>query len=229
MYSVVLMAAMAASGQTPDWGCRQCFGSCYGGCYGNYGIDCCGCYGNSYTCSGGCYGTCWGSGYGSCWGGCYGSSYPWDYSSCGCHGCNGCFGAEGVSPYFAEPPAYGPPVVAPTEPAAPTEPPVKGEPIPAPKKTSPESLAPSNARLIVEVPADAKLYIDDHAMKTSSERRTYQTPELEPGLTYFYEVRVELERDGKTLSASKRVLLKAGQDIHADFTDMETTVTAQAK
>ena len=225
MYSVVLMAALAASGQTPDWGGRQYLGNCYGGCYGNYGIDSYGCYGscwgNSYTCSGcygSCFGTCWGSGYG-----CYGN-YPWEYSSCGCHGC---LGAE--SAYFPTAPAYGPPVVAPPEPPGKTVEPPKGEPLPEPKKTSPEGLAPTNARLIVEAPADARLYIDDRAMKTEAEVRTYQTPELDPGQTYFSDVRVELERDGKTLTASKRVLVKAGQDAHADFKDMETTATAKAK
>ncbi len=241
MYSVVLMAALAAGGQTPNChGCHASYGGCYGACYGNYGLEGygCNCCGNSYTCSG-CYGSCWGAGYGSCWGscygscwgnsytcggscwgagyGCYGSYYPWDYSSSGCCGCAG-------SPYFAAPPAYGPPVGTPVEP-----PPMKGEPIPAPKKGEPEATAPANARLIVEVPADARLYIDDHKMKTQSERRTFQTPALEQGQTYYYDVRVEMERDGKTLSTTKRVLLKAGQEVRADFNNMDATVTAKAK
>ena len=235
MYSVVLMAALTAGGQTPNChGCHASYGGCYGSCYGNYGLEgyggCCnsGC-GSSYTCGGG-YGSCWGSGYGSCWGagyGCYGSYYPWDYSSSGCAGCAGfagCDGYGGGSPYFATPPVYGPPA------ETPVEPPVKGEPIPAPMKgAAPEGMAPTNARLIVAVPAGADLYIDDHKMKTQSERRTFQTPELEPGQTYFYEVRVEVERDGKTLSTTKRVLLKAGQEVRADFNDMDATVTAKAK
>jgi len=240
MYSVVLMAALAAGGQTPNChGCHASYGGCYGSCYGNYGLEgygggCNSCCGNSYTCSGGCYGSCWGAGYGSCWGnsytcgggcwgagyGCYGGYYPWDYSSSGCCGCEG-YG--GGSPYFATPPVYGPPT------GTPVEPPVKSEPIPAPKKGEPEGLAPTNARLIVAVPAGANLYIDDHKMKTQSERRTFQTPVLEPGQTYFYEVRVEVERDGKTLSTTKRVLLKAGQEVRADFNDMDATVTAKAK
>ena len=83
--------------------------------------------------------------------------------------------------------------------------------------------------MIVDVPADAKLYIDDHAMKTPSEHRAYQTPDLEPGQTYYYEVRVEVERDGKLLSETRRVLLRAGQEVHADFSDVTTTATAKAK
>ena len=216
MYSVILAAALTAGGQTADWHGRACAGQCYGSCYGNYGIDgtnCCGgCYGYNGD-WGGCHG-CWGS-YGNCYGGCYGSHYPWDWSSYGCNGCWGTYG--GISPYFPQTP-----VVAPV----PATPPA--EPLPAPKKPG-ESAAPTKARLLVDVPADARLYIDDRAMKTSSEHRTYQTPDLEPGQTYFYEVRVEVERDGKVLSETKRVLLKAGDEARADFTGMAATATAAAK
>ncbi len=155
------------------------------------------------------------------------------YSGCGCgygqnwstYGCNGCWGAYNeVSPYFVE----QPPAVAPTAP--PTKP---GETLPPPSKPGdskpPEAVAPSRARLIVDVPADAKLYIDDTAMKAPSDHRTYQTPDLEPGQTYYYEVRVEAQRDGKPVSETRRVLVRAGQEVHADFTDVGTTSTAQAK
>jgi uncharacterized protein (TIGR03000 family) len=66
-------------------------------------------------------------------------------------------------------------------------------------------------------------------MTTQSERRVYQTPTLAPGQTYFYEVRVEVNRDGKAVSQTKRVLLRAGQEVRADFKDMETTATAKAE
>jgi uncharacterized protein (TIGR03000 family) len=97
------------------------------------------------------------------------------------------------------------------------------------KKPGTESLAPSKAKLIVEAPAGAKLYIDDRSMTTPSEHRVYQTPTLAPGQTYYYEVRVEVNRDGKALSQTKRVLLRAGQEVRADFKDMETTATAKAE
>ena len=220
MYSVVLLAALTAGGQAPDchncgaasysgcyggWHCGLCgsYGSCYGSCYGNYGIDAgYGCYG---SCTGAYFanpGACWG---GACCGGCYGAyGYP-DYSSSGCNGCTGSYGA--ASPYFAAPGS-----VAPSAPA--TMPDHKGETLPAPaKKPAPETLAPSRAKLIVEVPAGAKLYIDDHAMTTPSQHRVFQTPTLEPGQTYYYEVRVETTHDGKALSQTKRVLLRAGQEV----------------
>jgi uncharacterized protein (TIGR03000 family) len=245
MYSVVLLAALTASGQTPDchrcggasysscnggcygsgWGgCHGgCYGSCYGSCYGNYGID--SGYGGCYGSCGGNYfgysGTCWGGA--GCSGGCYGSYGYADYSSSGCNGCMGSYGAG--SPYFPMTPQG---TVVPSSPVI--VPDKKDETLPLPnKKPGAESLAPSKAKLIVEVPAGAKLYIDDQSMRTQSERRVYQTPTLAPGQTYFYEVRVEVTRDGIAQSKTKRVLLRAGQEVHADFKDMETTATAKAK
>ena len=87
----------------------------------------------------------------------------------------------------------------------------KGETLPAPaKKPAPETRAPTRAKLIVEVPAGAKLYIDDHAMTTPSQHRVYQTPTLEPGQTYYYEVRVETTHDGKALSPDEARAVASG-------------------
>jgi len=203
MYSVMLMAALTAGGQTADWhngsgyGYGRNYGNCAGSCYGNHGVDD---YVGGYSAGAG-YGCGWG------WGG-----YCPDYSSSGCHGCAGSYGVG--SPYFA----------APVGPIAP--PPAPIETVPPPKKPGQESLAPTKARLIVEVPADGKVYVDDQQMKTPAERRVYQTPDLEPGQTYVYDVRVEVQREGKAVSETKRVLLKAGQEVLADFKDMKGTATA---
>jgi uncharacterized protein (TIGR03000 family) len=232
MYSVVLMAALTAGGQAPDFhhnasscGCQEsswghshgCYGTCYGSCYGNYGLDA------GYGCYGSCAGNYYGipAGWGGSYGGCY-SNYGYaDYSSSGCNGCSGSYGAG--SPYFST----APETVVPSSPVGPDH---KAEPLPLPnKKPGTESLAPSKAKLIVEVPAGAKLYIDDRSMTTPSEYQVYQTPTLALGQTYYYEVRVEVNHDGKALSQTKRVLLRAGQEVRADFKDMATTATAKAE
>lgn len=80
-----------------------------------------------------------------------------------------------------------------------------------------------SAKLIIEVPADAKLFIDDLPMKTASARRVFSTPNLQPGQTYYYIVRAEVVRDGKTVSETKRVTMKAGDVIRSSFADMGTT------
>jgi uncharacterized protein (TIGR03000 family) len=104
------------------------------------------------------------------------------------------------------------------------------EPLPNPKKDDgKKSEVPTRARLIVEVPADAKLYIDGQQMKTTSAVRSFHTPELEPGQLYYYEVKAEVVRDGKATTQTKRVIVKAGEVIRARFPGLETEGVANAR
>jgi uncharacterized protein (TIGR03000 family) len=94
------------------------------------------------------------------------------------------------------------------------------EVVPPPKKEMKEkegTAAPNTARVIVQLPADAKLFIDDHAMKTNGERRSFNTPALDRGQAYYYMVRAEVVRDGKTYSETKRLIVRAGQVANTDF------------
>jgi uncharacterized protein (TIGR03000 family) len=218
MYSMVLMAALTTGGAAPDChhhcgGCCGCYGG-WGGCYGCWG----GCYGGCY----GCYGGCWGG-----WGGCYGGYGCWGgYSSWGCAGCYGGYG--GVSyPGAIVPGGYG--VTGGT-----VVPSTGGEELGKPKSNKngdKETMIPTRAKLVVELPANAKLFIDDLPMKTTSGVRTFNTPTLEPGQAYYYMVRVEYVRDGKPVSETRRVIIRAGQVARAEFTDRDTDAvrTVQAK
>jgi uncharacterized protein (TIGR03000 family) len=239
VYSIVLMAALTTGGEAPElffhghgchgccggWGCHGCHG-CWGchGCHGCYG--CCGCYGG---CCGGCYGGGWGcyGGYG-CWG-CWGGYSAWSYG-CYSNGCCGGYGGYGGGYGYG---GYTGGVVAPGGGMAPGYPDggtaPGGEPLPKPKpddKNKGTSAAPNRAKLIVELPADAKLYVDDRAMKSTSGVRTFNTPELEPGQLYYYELRVEVERDGKPVTETKRVIVKAGEVVRANFPKVESESVA---
>jgi uncharacterized protein (TIGR03000 family) len=100
--------------------------------------------------------------------------------------------------------------------------------IPAPKDKDTTALA--KAKLTVELPADAKLYIDDQPMKATSNVRQFNTPELQPGRTYYYMVRVEAAKDGAPpQTVTRRVLVRAGEEVKADFKDMATPVIATVK
>lgn len=194
MYSIVLMAALASAGDTPNWG-HGCHG-CRGG-HGCWSSGCHGCYG--YGGYGyGCYG-CWG-GYGYGCGGCY-----------GCYG--GCCGGGYYSPYHVTP------VIAPAKPVEVAPPPVE-------KKPAPGAAAANQAKLLVELPADAKLFIDDQPMKTPAARRTFNTPALQPGQAYYYMVRAEVVIDGKTHTETKQVIVRAGQTAEAKFTELLAKVEA---
>lgn len=205
MYSVVLMAALTTGSATPDF----CWHRCHG-CHGCHGCHRChGCHGCWHCCHG-CYGC-------HCWCSCYCSG--WCHGYCSSYGCycscySGCCYGVVVVPYAA--PAMTP---------APVTKPGNGvETAPLPKKQ--EQVQNDRARVIVQVPADAKLYIDGHAMKTSSTRRVFSTPQLQPGQAYYYEVRAEVEREGQRLVETQRVILRPGQQVTASFTDLENRANA---
>ena len=237
MYSMVLMAALTTGSATPAFGhhWHGCCG-CWGGGYGCHG--CCGCWGG-YGCHGcwggwghGCHG-CWGGwghgchggwGYGchgccGCWGGydCHGCCGGWGYA---CHGCCGGYGGEVVYPA----PGMVPPMGAPAGPPVEN---VPAEKVPtAPKKTTSTQL--ERAQLVVDLPTDAKLFVDGKAVKTGAAKRTFNTPPLEAGQAYYYMLRAEVVRDGQTVEESTRVIVRAGEVARASFPTLEATATSTA-
>jgi uncharacterized protein (TIGR03000 family) len=80
------------------------------------------------------------------------------------------------------------------------------------------------ARLTVALPKNAKLFVNNVAIKAEG-TQTFTTPELAPGKTFYYTVKVELERDGKNVEDKRQVEVVAGKEVKLDFT-ADTTVTA---
>ena len=74
------------------------------------------------------------------------------------------------------------------------------------------------ASVTVRLPADATLYIDSTACPLTSGTRTFTTPALEAGRTYFYTLRANVTRNGQILSQSQKVLVQAGQQVTVGFT-----------
>jgi uncharacterized protein (TIGR03000 family) len=100
------------------------------------------------------------------------------------------------------------------------------------KKEKLEELVPkgelgSRALLTVELPADARLYIDGNLMTSVTSRRRIITPPLQAGQTYTYEVRVELIRNGQTLSRTQEVSLRPGEQTYARFANLESAEAAE--
>jgi uncharacterized protein (TIGR03000 family) len=213
MYSVVLMATLTAGSATPDWhrggGCCGCYGGCYGCCGGCFGGGCYGCFGGFY---GGGYGGGYSDGYG-CWGG---------YSSWG-------FG-DSSHPGTVVPGVYGM-TGGTVVPGTATGAEELDKPKPNKKNDDKEAMAPTRAKLVVVRPANAKLFIDDMPVKATAGVQTFNTPALEPGQAYFYMVRIERMRDGRPVSETRRIIVRAGQVARADFKDVksEAVRTAQAK
>ena len=84
-----------------------------------------------------------------------------------------------------------------------------------------EGAAPKEAKLIVDLPADAKLFIDDRPMEFTSQHPIFVTPGLQAGKTYYYDLRAEMMRDGKAVSDTKRVVFHAGDELRESFAGLE--------
>ncbi len=215
MYSLILMATMAAPTTAPDCfrhrsSCQGCYGSCYGarcsGCSGCYGTCQGSCYGSRayYGCAGSCYGSC----QGSC-SGCYGSAYYYTGSCWGGHSCHGCTGSTCAGTHSS---AYTPSYTVPA---------------PAPAEGTKTSSLPTPARVIVSLPAEAKLFVDGQLTRTSDKAvRTFMTPELEEGVEYRYVMKAEIVRNGQTQTETQTVIVKAGTEARAEFATLGDLQTA---
>jgi uncharacterized protein (TIGR03000 family) len=230
MYSVVLMMALSGGTESADFGHRKAK-DCNGGCNGTVVVSCNGCTGTScsgkYAACTGCTGSCTGCA-GSC-NGCNGEEKrgflsrlfhhrakddccgaPPPCSGCngkknGCHGPVACCGAVPVT-------CCGTVVVEPAKTMEPKVMPKEKIKTPPVKK---DVSAP--ATVVVTLPADARLFVDGNATTSTSERRTFVTPNLETGWNYTYTIRAEVVRDGRTMVQTEQVNVRGGQTTNVPF------------
>lgn len=250
MYSLLLMSAMAGTPDTASFGWRTACHGCYAtvsvGCTGCTGVtschgttnchgysSCTGCTGatrgplfprlaarlscQGSACHGSCYGSCYGSGsscyghinYGSCFGsfrgaGCMGNCYGSFYGM-GCYG--SCYGQAAC---------YGH-VVGAT---------MAIDPIPQASQFTPGVLAKAATTLTVELPATATLFVDGGLIKGEGALRTFNTPELVKGQSFYYELKAEVVVNGKTETEEQRVIVRAGEPATATFKKLTAAVNA---
>jgi uncharacterized protein (TIGR03000 family) len=235
MYSMVLMAALTSGTDLPDMGRRGGRGGGCCGCYG--GMSYGGCYGGGYGggCYGGGWGGCYGGGYasGGCYGGGYGRGYAWGGTGVGYGGY-----AWGASPswggYASGPTFYGSGTPIVTGGYGFGTPIVSGYGTPmiagntgTPGTTQSFYMNPGNvnqgneARILVHLPADATLTIDGQPTQSRSGTRLFTSPPLEPGKTYTYTLRAEMNRDGRMANTKRTVEVRAGQtsEVTLDFSN----------
>src|SRR5579871_2913635 len=221
MYSIVLMMALSGSGDTAQAGLfhHRCSGGDCGGyaaCTGGYGCTgyaagCCG--GGHHRLFGhhrghGCHG-----GYAVCSGG-YGCTGG--YAAYGCHGGYGGYGCTGgymggvgcAGGYMMAPPGPG---MAPMPATGKAPEGGKTEKAPAPKPKEQGSVS-APATIVVSLPAEAKLTVDGVATQSTSATRVFATPALDRGNEYFYTLTAEIARNGKTVTATKKVAVRAGEE-----------------
>jgi uncharacterized protein (TIGR03000 family) len=206
MYSLVLMAALVGSAETPDFGrrgsCDGGYGCTGGGCHGGGrrhgchggGGSCCGSYGGGYGCtgySGGCSGG-YGGGYG-CTGG---------YAGYGCTGGYAGYGCTGGMMYAP----WGGGVM----PGADKMPPADKKGKDGKDGKDGTGMGPAPATIRVSLPADAKLLVDSYQTTSTSESRLFVSPALEPEKEFSYTLTAEIVRNGEKMTVSEVVKVRAG-------------------
>lgn len=152
----------------------------------------------------GCHGCC----------GCFGCN-----GCCGCHGrwnCNGCNGCHGMSVHCNGCSGY---IIVPSGQGAP-------EPIQQPKRKQ-ETSASVPATLVVDLPEDARLTIDERPTDSKSPRRIFVTPALPRGVEFTYALKAEIVRAGQTVVTTRQVAVRGGQQtlVRLVFPAIEVTVT----
>jgi uncharacterized protein (TIGR03000 family) len=73
------------------------------------------------------------------------------------------------------------------------------------------------ATVVITLPADARLYFDDRPTKQAGAERTYVTPGLTTGKEYVYQVKIEYTRDGRMLTQTRPVSVRAGRTSRVAF------------
>jgi uncharacterized protein (TIGR03000 family) len=91
------------------------------------------------------------------------------------------------------------------------------------------SIRSDRAMVVVHLPRDAKLYVDSVFCPLTSDKRSFQTPRLEPGRRYYYTLKVEVVRKGKPVKESRKVYVTAGKKVSVDFGEMTTVSTVKKR
>jgi len=207
MYTVGLILALTAGTDAPDFGRGGCCSHGYGGCSYGYG-------GCSY-------------GYGGC--------YSYGYAGCYSYGYVGCYSYGGYSAEYTKDASETDeefdfcknqaPGKTPSEYAdfrgkwLKMTHPDRKKMMGKGKKGGGEGEISTRARLVVTLPADAKLTVDESGTQADGTRREFISPTLTPNRSYSYTLKAEFVRGGKTVTVTKKATVTAGKETLVSFDD----------
>jgi uncharacterized protein (TIGR03000 family) len=83
-----------------------------------------------------------------------------------------------------------------------------------------------SATLMVNLPADAVLLVDDYRTTSTSAQRVLTTPALETGRDFHYTLTATVVREGKTETITKKVTVRAGEATEVKL-ELPTAVAAR--
>ncbi len=93
--------------------------------------------------------------------------------------------------------------------------PAAAPPLP-PSDTSVAAIG-SRATVQVEVPANATVWFNGAQMKQGGTMRTFETPAVENGYTYYYDVKARWEENGKPVERTQRIAVYPGGRVTVAF------------
>jgi len=78
----------------------------------------------------------------------------------------------------------------------------------------------ARATVIIKLPVDARLFADNKALNLTGAERQFVSPALPQGQEFAYLFKVEYDRNGETLSATRKVVVRSGGMVTVEFNDM---------
>jgi uncharacterized protein (TIGR03000 family) len=76
----------------------------------------------------------------------------------------------------------------------------------------------SKAQLLVVVPTDAEVWVENTKTTTDGNMREFESPPLSAGANYVYKVRARWTTNGKEVDQTRTVPVRAGASLTVDFT-----------
>jgi uncharacterized protein (TIGR03000 family) len=73
------------------------------------------------------------------------------------------------------------------------------------------------AHLVVQVPADAEVWLEGTKTRQSGTTRTFDSPPLTRGADYGYEIRARWKQDGREMEQVQNVVVHAGERLSVTF------------
>lgn len=142
--------------------------------------------------------------------GSWGSSGSSGYHSSGSYGSHGSSGSSGYVVRYSSCHVihYSTPVIHST-PVIQSPPVIYTAPV-TPTVTRRAAPAQSPARIKMDLPEDAIVYLVGQRMTLTGQQRTYRLPNLPEGKIYNYPIKVEIVRDGETVSVDYSESVSAG-------------------
>jgi uncharacterized protein (TIGR03000 family) len=99
-----------------------------------------------------------------------------------------------------------------------------GQTVAAAAKSSKDNfgLATNRSMIIVYLPADATLFVNEQASSPGANVRSFITPEMiDLTKNYYYTVRVELNRNNRTLTETQKVYFHPGREVEVNFNHLD--------